>query len=251
MARDYTAANSDITNWGTLGGLDMSGRDYSVSLWIYPPDDANSGYWFAKWSAGQGLILRRTGSQSYQFLHNNTVYLSAAEGFLDAWSNAIVTFDTSEGDSWLYERGVQVDTEPATAAMNDNSADPLTAGNRTALDRDLEGGVCELAIWMDHILTASQRAMLADGFSPLFIRPLPDFYAPMIRETNDIVGGVIPGTDTSDPMAQPRIIYPTKPIVGLGTAAAPPSGRIMSSLVAHGGLAGQGGIAGKGGGLAA
>jgi len=30
----------------------------------------------------------------------------------------------------------------------------------------------------------------------------------------------------------------------------PPTGRIMSSLAKHGGLAGKGGIAGKGGGLA-
>lgn len=37
----------------------------------------------------------------------------------------------------------------------------------------------------------------------------------------------------------------------LGAAAAPPSGRVMSSLAASGGLAGKGGIAGIGGGLAA
>ena len=42
-----------------------------------------------------------------------------------------------------------------------------------------------------------------------------------------------------------RRIYPVT-----WTAPAPPTGRIMSSLAAHGGLAGSGGIAGQGGGLA-
>jgi len=53
------------------------------------------------------------------------------------------------------------------------------------------------------------------------------------------------------PLPQPEIEEPeashlVKPV----TPDPVPSGRIMSSLVAHGGLVAEGGIAGKGGGLA-
>ena len=36
MAREYTAANSDLTSWGDLNSLEMSGVDYSWHAWLYP-----------------------------------------------------------------------------------------------------------------------------------------------------------------------------------------------------------------------
>ena len=97
-------------------------------------------------------------------------------------------------------------------------------------------------------------AILADGFSPLLVRPASLLsYVPIIGTDSpeiDLVDSstwTINGTLTKT--AHTRVVMPWRQ-AGMVFAPAAAGGRIMSSLAGAGGLAGPGGIAGPGGGLA-
>jgi hypothetical protein len=69
--------------------------------------------------------------------------------------------------------------------------------------------IAESAIW-NVALTAAEIATLAAGYSPLFVRPQSlVFYAPIIRELNNLKGGVLTNNGSAAVSVHPRIIYPT------------------------------------------
>ena len=75
----------------------------------------------------------------------------------------------------------------------------------------LEGQIAEAAIWQGE-LTDAEAAILAKGFSPLFIRPQNLVaYWPLIRDTDEDKVGGFDMTAYNDPsvLPHPRIIYPS------------------------------------------
>ncbi len=208
MARQYTAPGNDITSWGDLRGLDMAGVDYSWHAWIYPEGATNSGYALSKWISGSGFILRRDGGDPsrWQYFHNDVINIQVGGVISDAWQSIAVVHDFSELDLFLYSNGSQIGSIGTSTVMSSNAAQPFSAGNRAALDRDWDGGVGEVALWLNHKLTVSQLAMLAAGKSADFIHPAPDFYADMEFDVWDKVGLILPSDTSSPHRSNPPIV---------------------------------------------
>lgn len=83
--------------------------------------------------------------------------------------------------------------------------------------------VGELAFW-DAVLTSADRAALAAGVSPLFVKPgnLLRYY-PMVRELGDVFGGtaLTVASGAPDVVEHPRVYYPVPPAaLPFGGAAA-------------------------------
>lgn len=103
------------------------------------------------------------------------------------------------------------------------SQDNISVGfrNNSTPTGFFSGRIAEVAFW-SVALTDAEIAILALGYSPLFVRPASlVFYAPLVRDLQDIRGGrtlTASGTAVAD---HPRIIYPWTRTVGVPTAAAP------------------------------
>lgn len=87
----------------------------------------------------------------------------------------------------------------------------------------LSGDVAEAAVW-NVALTDAEVAILAAGYSPLFVRPQSlVLYVPLVRDADeDIVGGVsLSAPNGASVSTHPRVIYPTRPQIVVPSAAAP------------------------------
>ena len=216
MAYNFDIADSDHIHWGNC--ITDHNIDISISVWAYP-EGVSVGYLFAHWITSTGWGLRRYASDNTRWIFfinggaGGEQILSAVDAVsVNTWQNIVVTFDDTGADNacnnYMYKNNSEI-ASSSTIDRIDSTTTDLGIGNRTAGDRDWDGGVAEAAVWVGHLLTSDQRQMLADGFSPLFIRPLPTFYAPCVRHINDIVGGVA-GTNvnSADPFSHPSVIYP-------------------------------------------
>lgn len=100
-----------------------------------------------------------------------------------------------------------------TPAGLDNTA--IGALVRIGVIQLMSGRIAEAAIW-NIALTDAEVAILAKGYSPLLVRPQNlVFYAPLVREIQDVVGGVAltnNGTTVGD---HTRVLYPTPSQVGV------------------------------------
>jgi len=98
-----------------------------------------------------------------------------------------------------------------------------------------DGEIAEVGVW-DISLTDAEVAILAEGFSPLFVRPdRLKFYAPIVREKIDIVGGLVL-SDFGSPTIQPhtRVFMPAPPMIISAPAAAAAGIASMRQLVGAG-----------------
>ncbi len=103
------------------------------------------------------------------------------------------------------------------------SIDALGIGalNRAAVAFELDGLIAEVGVW-NVALTDAEVAVLAAGYSPLFVRPQNlIFYAPIVRELVDKVGGATITNNNGATVADhPRMIYPSPSSLVVPPAAA-------------------------------
>jgi len=117
-------------------------------------------------------------------------------------------------------------------ATNSDSSSPanldVTVIGRTADSTPslyFSGMIAEVGFW-NVALTDAEVAILAEGYSPLLVRPESLVaYWPLIRDTDDdIVGGYsMTAFNTPTIAAHPRVIYPGLIYLGVPAAAAPPA----------------------------
>lgn len=118
--------------------------------------------------------------------------------------------ETAANSRAVYLDGAGKGTD-STASSPDN-ADRTTIGIEAMINlaQPMSGDVAEVAVW-DDALTDAEVAILAAGFSPLFVRPQNlVFYVPLVRDNDqDIVGGLSFTPDNSPTIAAHcPIIYP-------------------------------------------
>ncbi len=203
--------------------------------------------------AGAGNAISAVGGGDTINIYNNVIY-KLSDGFGDGiYISGTGTFNIFNNIVTGFGDGIEDDSTGTTNIINCaifNNTDDIddTAGNSTltvdycATDQGAgEGtnGVDILATWDSTCFTDAGGLgpdfSVQDALSPLY--QTGNGATPKGIFTTDIIGTTMGPADLDWPIGAFELI-------------AAPSGRIMSSLVSAGGLAGMGGIAGQGGGLA-
>ena len=229
MARNFDGLTDRIgwsapVIWGT-------GQAFTISMWVYDVTRSGGGngryYWIAHQSgdAAIGVILYDINlSTSY------TVYASGSTSMnrqatgasffgTGSWYHLLATWDGTMTDATtahIYTNGSEVSYAAANNGATQNTpSGSWSAGGRIFDDiRNVAMRHAELAVW-NRVLSAAEIAILADGYSPLFINNSLVFYpqSGMVRETpNDYISGNAATLDGTTVIEHPPgIIYPSSP----------------------------------------
>ena len=180
--------------------------------------------------ANDWIVLRADDTNGDEDLHANykgdggaITVESDVEVTASTWEHWAGTFDTNSHYAYLNGTpGPQITT---AVTMADWANIHIGAFNYNGFMDYIDGAIAEVGIW-NAILTPAEMAILNKGYSPLFVRPANlVHYLPLIRNNNDIVGGMAL-TPINNPTvrAHPPIIYPSGLWVPVGEQAAPPEG---------------------------
>lgn len=137
------------------------------------------------------------------------------------WHHGCARFTSSTDRDVFIDGGSQSTTSTTTRVPS--SVDRIALGvlgNSSPTDL-LTGRLAEVAIW-DVALNTDEVAKLAKAYCPLLVRPdRLVFYAPLVREVQDVIGGLtLTATGTPTVANHPRIIYPARKRFSFPTAAA-------------------------------
>ncbi len=225
MARDFTAASSEFLQ---IGQAVLTGVPITMSAWFNFPDIAlsQSPVSIADASAGATSIrLRVRGS-------DNLVYAVTTD--FSANSFSAVTSTTYTPNTWQHGCAVFAATNDRRVYLDGGNkgtnADGVTPTNLdvTAIgrrggsspDEYADGLIAEVAVW-NIALTDDEVAILAKGYSPLFVHPQNIIaYWPLIRGLNDKVGGFNMTATGTAIAAHPGIIYTVIPQLSSSVVAA-------------------------------
>lgn len=179
-------------------------------------------------------------------------------GSINTWIH-LSTTSTSDGECTAFINGGDKTTESGSTISDADGWEYEIVGARPAATPAFGfPGHVAIPCWWTVVLDDAEILALANGAHPLTIRPQNiHAFSPLdggAGNDRDIIGNIVlaeGGTiGTVLKGFEPPLHNHIAQILQFPSVAAGPSGRIMSSLARHGGLAGAGGIAGKGGGLA-
>ncbi len=199
MSRDFESSNDDYIEVGDVPALDLTGDEITLMAWVRLEALNGEMKVFAKWRDSGGA------------LHQYLLSISAADKVLfavDAGGQSIATGTTSfVADTWyhivgtydgsdirVYFDGVEEDSV-ARAGNFASTIAPVRIGagsGGAGTEQPFDGEIGHCAIW-DVGISAGEIESLANGFSPLQVRP--DnllFYAPLngLTPEYDAVGGL-------------------------------------------------------------
>lgn len=256
MARQYTKASSEYSE---RAGAVIEGSPMSVSAWFYADQLPNTaGDEFTLWKLGfkststnriQLRIQDDAGANQdkLELTWVSSNAFSAGAISANTWHHSLAV-NASDASHIVYLDGAagSEDTTDETPDLSTGSRFTWIGANyHSAVQDHMDGRIAEVAMWSAG-LTVGEAAILAAGYSPLFVRPQNLVaYWPLIRDVagdgtgndNDIVGNnVIAPFNTPTIGTHPRVIKPH----GIwtphkGVAAAPTGGQviriIMSKLI--------------------
>ena len=223
MAFDFQDAGDNIV----YGSMSLPSA-YTWACWINP-DAVNT-------NARQIISVRAgepNGDAWLEFRAGTNNYLSF--GFLDTngdWEKALWTSGFGAGE-WHWVCGtwngttqtIYADVDSNSKATNNpghdikSGTENISIGHHDVHGRVWDGKIAEVAMW-NRVLSAGERLALGNGYSPLFMPNNLDFYAPLVRNEDDIMGKA--GTNSGAAVAvHPRIFYPTNQIYRMEPTAAP------------------------------
>ena len=184
-----------------------------------------------------GLMIR--GGDAGDFLRaysydgaGNDSAISTVGVSINTWHHGLAVFAaTDDREIWIDGGGYHTDGN--NRAVTDIDAVAVGVSADVTPFGYMSGPVAEAAVW-DVALTAADAAILASGYSPLFVRPQNlVFYVPLVRDNDeDIVGGISMTAFNAPTIAShPPVIRPASPFSAFGTAAAPPVGVAPTSHI--------------------
>lgn len=177
---------------------------------------------------------------------NSTLISTTNFMSVNTWHHGIITGVVSGSDA---DYKVILDGDTGNAGDSGAGAARAVDLDRTSIGRMgdstpsdyFSGDVAEVAVWNIN-LSFAEAAILAAGYSPLFVRPQNlVFYPNLIRGLNDKVGGLVLTASGTTVSAHPPIIYPANVRVGIPEAVAPPTdevGTLINKGLIDGGLVG-------------
>lgn len=210
----------------------LSAFPLSFSAWVYPDDTAIMTI-MGIFDSGAGdfarLLLHTSGTAVRLQVSGGSGANTSTSWTQDAWNHcAGVLNGSGAGDLTVYLDGGGADTDNGGGSTPGNwdSTEVGVLNNGGARSQYMSGRIGEAGLW-NASLTAAEVAILAAGYSPLFVRPQSLVaYWPLIRdEDQDRVGG-FDMTPTNGPTVadHPPIIYPAPPVFFSQAAAAAPAG---------------------------
>lgn len=128
----------------------------------------------------------------------------------DTWHHACAVFDAVDSRAAYLDGGNKgTNADSRTPAGLDTMS--IGVSLRSSAIHPLSGLIAEVGIWNIALLDA-EIAILAEGYSPLLVRPQNlVFYAPLVREILDVVGGVTLVNTGSTVGDHPRVLLPAPP----------------------------------------
>lgn len=204
--------------------------NYTLACWVNPDIVTNA-------EVLLGFIKDATGKMNYIHMRGDEPgdYFACARWDGTDWENCDSTTSGVAG-TWFHVLGIITGDSKCEIYVNNGgynsnanatvgwTPDYIPVGAKwagVAIDYELDGQICECAIWNVNDFTSEERQALADGFSPLFVRPQSlIFYTPAIRAVQDFISGtVLTATGTPAVANHPRIIYPATPMIITAPAA--------------------------------
>lgn len=225
MARDFDGNNDEINVTLSSGATIVS-----FAHWIYPDavaqyantlriSDGSNVQGSLEFDDGWGYVF------VWHFSGGNAAW-SVPKPTTGSWQHYVATYDSTDNgnDPMIYKNGSLLSEFERIGPSGSPDA-PGTAvefgGNNDS--HWYNGRLAEVAMWNREI-SASEVAILADGYSPLFVSRGLIGYWPLIGKFSpeiDVINGQN-GTLQSAPtaIAHPRIIYPTpEQILAISQAA--------------------------------
>lgn len=198
-------------------------------------------FWKRTVNGGFGLFSPGGNGLTFTFFNVADVSASVGLGASTDWMALGVSISAS-GLLRFYLNGAQLGADRSIAAPANDVGGPLYIGARTNFDGNPDGGsdftVADAAMWTAE-LSADDFAMLAKGYSPLFVAKPLSLYLPLVRDPINLAGpsAVFAGTVTI--VDHPRVIPPWigwTAGVGTGSAAAPSGSATLSARVVAAGI---------------
>jgi hypothetical protein len=212
MAYSFTAGSQQSLTMAAPAGVGFN-EPLTIGFWFYtaaggaqtmlsigPPDNENLGY----------LVRLSTGSRIVGSKNNATVPVSTATYTTNTWTYAAMVF-TSDISRALYLNTSVVNNTSSIADATGTAFTSMAIGRRHVVGTTpqfFNGRIAEAGIWTA-ALTASDISSLSRGASPALVRPASlAFYAPLIRDLQDLQGGlVITNNNGATVVDHPRIYY--------------------------------------------
>lgn len=199
MAYDFITVNTDYIQYASAA---VTAYPFTMACWMYPDTLTAFRTGLAVGPQSSAAVTQRIGL-------NSTSAVAQSEGTGGAFSAATLVAPST--GQWNHVTGVfasaasrSVFLNGANKASDTGSTTFSTSINRTLIGirlrsntyaQGMDGKIAECAIW-DTDLTDDEVASLAQGVRADLIKPQNlVFYAPIIRETIDVVGALAPTTN--------------------------------------------------------
>ena len=221
MSRTFVSGSSESLLNDT-GIIDVTPA--TLAVW-FNADNVTSDYtilWLgANNSDVKYLALKIMGAQGGDPVRAETAYgevrsADTSAGYTaSAWHHGCAVF-AAANDRRVYLDGGNKGTSALDRSIGTDLDRVAIAAHEGSTPVYFDGTLAEAAVW-NVTLTDAEVAILALGYSPLFVRSQSLlFYVPLIRDTdNDIVGGLhLTAGGTPTVSAHPPIIYPANVQVG-------------------------------------
>jgi hypothetical protein len=213
MAYSFNGSNQRLTTGNIYGN---SPSEITMSIWGRGNGtNTNRALWTH--TSGNSLIFRFFSDSltRAQFYFRNSNFSDQANitrtGTLAdlTWYHWCVTVSAADG-ARFYIDGVSAGTDATVSMANNNPTKSVIgaydASGSGSFQQHWSGDAAEAGVW-NKVLTAAEVASLADGFTCNKVRPdALVFYAPLIRELQDVKGGLtITNNNTATVANHPRV----------------------------------------------
>jgi hypothetical protein len=230
MARTFDDASSQYLE---LGSAVVTDPPFSISAWFYCDDDTN-------W---QTLVFLGDSADDDADTHRLQLESAGASVVMTSkhtgWKAANTSVGYSE-NTWHHACGIVAATDDRSVFIDggskgtNNDNEVVEGVDQTSIGRNSDavpdnyfsGSLAEIAIWNTG-LSDAEAAILAKGYSPLFVHPENLVaYWPLIRDSDDdYVGGhdMTAGGGPTIAAHMPKLLYPAPPHIivpaGVGVSA--------------------------------
>lgn len=225
MARSFAASSSQSIDVASAASINFGSSDFTVLAWVrFPAAPANDAMIIGKRAGGfdgdEGWELKfnngAAGSLRWD-VETDITGRQRAEGTATGINNGNWHLIGGDRDTdtqlRLWFDGAIANTAADATAGSVNTTTPLViaAAYNTPNTNFLTGEIGPVFAF-NRLLTLAEHQMLAAGFSPRFLRPLPVFLAELLSRGSpepDIIGGLT-GTLVNGPgiAPNPRLVFP-------------------------------------------